>query len=60
VADPLDWPWSSGRVHAGLERPRIPIAESDLRAAFGGGADWRERYRARIEISQEGPREQAF
>ena len=60
VADPLDWPWSSARAHAGLERPRIPLAESDLRAAFGGGADWRERYRARIETSQEGPREQGF
>jgi hypothetical protein len=48
VIDPLDWPWSSARAHAGLERPRIPLAESDLRAAFGDYADWRERYRAQI------------
>src|SRR6266516_5931906 len=49
VDDPLDWPWSSARAHARLERPRIPLAEGDLRAAFGGGGDWRERYRARIQ-----------
>ena len=48
VTDPLDWPWSSARAHAGLEQPRIPLAESDLRAAFGDCADWRERYRAQI------------
>ena len=40
----LDWPWSSARAHAGFERPRIPIAESDLRAAFGSGKDWRREY----------------
>ena len=51
VDDPLDWPWSSARAHARLERPRIPLAEGDLRAAFGGGGDWRERYRARIQIA---------
>jgi putative transposase len=48
VTDPLDWPWSSARAHAGLDRPRIPLAESELRAAFGDCADWRERYRAQI------------
>ena len=48
VTDPLDWPWSSARAHAGVERPRIALDESDLRAAFGDCADWRERYRAQI------------
>jgi hypothetical protein len=49
VTDPLEWPWSSARAHAGLERPRIPLAESDLRAAFGDTDDWRERYRTTVE-----------
>ena len=53
VDAPLEWPWSSARAHARLERPRIPLAESDLRAAFGGGDDWRDRYRARIQIADE-------
>jgi putative transposase len=43
VRDPLAWPWSSARTHAGLERPRIPLAEEPLEAAFGGPA-WRENY----------------
>src|SRR5439155_13458344 len=45
VEDPLDWPWSSARSHAGLERPRIPLAEADVKAAFGNHADWRREYR---------------
>jgi len=53
VDDPLDWPWSSARAHAGLERPRIPLAESDLRAAFGGDNTWRERSRAQIQTAAE-------
>src|SRR5437763_1495823 len=51
VDEPLDWPWSSARAHARLERPRIPLADGDLRAAFGGGGGWRERYRARIQMA---------
>lgn len=51
VDAPLEWPWSSARAHARLERPRIPLAEGDLRAAFGGGGGWRERYRARIQMA---------
>jgi putative transposase len=43
VRDPLQWPWSSARAHAGLEPPRIPIAEDDLRVALGGVA-WRRKY----------------
>ena len=39
------------RAHAGLERPRIPLAESDLGAAFGDADNWRERYRAQIETA---------
>jgi putative transposase len=53
VDEPLDWPWSSARAHAGLERPRIPLAESDLRAAFGGDGSWRERYRVQIQTAAE-------
>ena len=53
VDDPLDWAWSSARAHAGLERPRIPLLESDLRAAFGGDNTWRERYRAQIQTADE-------
>jgi putative transposase len=51
VRDPLDWRWGSARAHAGLKRPRIPLLERDLRAAFGGGSDWRDRYRAHIDAS---------
>jgi putative transposase len=49
VRDPLAWRWSSARAHAGLEQPRIALAESDLRAVFGNGEDWRERYQDAIE-----------
>jgi len=51
VEDPLDWPWSSARAHAGLERPHIPLAEDDLRAAFGDDNDWRKRYRTQIDCA---------
>jgi REP element-mobilizing transposase RayT len=44
VRDPLDWPWSSARAHAGLARPRIALAESDLRAALAGHRDWRAEF----------------
>ena len=53
VAEALDWPGSSAPAHAGLERPRIPLAESDLRAAFGGRDDWRREYVAQIRASDE-------
>ena len=43
VRDPLAWPWSSARAHAGLEPPRIPLAENALQAAFGGDS-WRRNY----------------
>ena len=43
--DPLEWPWTSARAHAGLEKPRIPLAEADLGAAFGDGDHWRREYR---------------
>jgi hypothetical protein len=49
VHDPLAWPWGSTRAHAGFEQPRIPLAEADLRAAFGGPPLWRENYRIQIE-----------
>jgi REP element-mobilizing transposase RayT len=50
VESPFDWPWSSARAHAGLEKPRVPLSETDLRAAFGDANDWRDRYRAQIEV----------
>ena len=53
VEHPLDWPWSSTRAHAGLERPQIPLAEGDLRAAFGDGESWRERYRIQLETADD-------
>lgn len=53
VPDPLDWPWSSARAHAGLERPRIPLIESDLRAAFGDRDNWRHEYLAHIRTVDE-------
>jgi putative transposase len=53
VADPLDWPWSSARAHAGLERPRIPLAENDLRAAFGAHNNWRPNYLAYVRTRDE-------
>ena len=56
VTNPFDWRWSSASAHAGLERPHIPLSETDLRAAFGDGRDWRERYRELIEaFDVEGP-----
>jgi putative transposase len=48
VDDPLAWPWSSARAHAGLEPPRIPLLESDLRAAYGGRDNWRDNYREHL------------
>jgi REP element-mobilizing transposase RayT len=53
VNDPFDWPWSSARAHAGLERSRVPLAESDLRGAFGAGHAWRNHYREYIEAREE-------
>jgi REP element-mobilizing transposase RayT len=53
VDDPLDWPWSSARAHAGLERPRIPLAEDDLFAAFGATDSWRIRYHEQIQKEDE-------
>jgi REP element-mobilizing transposase RayT len=49
ASDPLDWPWSSARAHAGLDTTRIPLAEDALRAAFGDGDGWRELYRAFVD-----------
>jgi putative transposase len=51
VTDPLAWRWSSARAHAGLEQPRIPLTEGDLRAAFGAAEDWRDHYRRTIEAA---------
>jgi putative transposase len=40
---PFEWPWSSAAAHAGLTRPALPLAETELEVAFGG-ARWRDRY----------------
>ena len=48
VLDPLDWPWSSARAHAGLERPRVPLDESLLRSALDDDPQWRRQYRRLI------------
>jgi putative transposase len=53
VQDPLEWPWSSARAHAGLEPPRIPLAESDLRAAFGDRDGWRAEYVEHIRTAHD-------
>jgi putative transposase len=53
VHDPIDWPWSSARAHAGVERPPIPLAETDLQAAFGGRDDWRREYVAAIRVGDD-------
>jgi putative transposase len=53
VRDPLDWRWSSVAAHAGFERPRIPLTEIDLEAAFGGRDSWRREYLTQIRIPDE-------
>jgi putative transposase len=47
VRDPFDWPWGSARAHAALDPPRIPIAEEDLEAVFGGSG-WRRNYMTQV------------
>jgi putative transposase len=44
AATALEWPWSSARAHAGLQRPAIPLDETPLRAAFDDDPTWRQRY----------------
>jgi REP element-mobilizing transposase RayT len=53
VDDPLDWPWSSARVHAGIEPAPIPLNSDPLRAALGDSPHWRERYRELIQALTE-------
>ena len=48
VRDPLDWPWGSARVHAGLETPAIPLDERTLQGALDDDPQWRRRYRRLI------------
>ena len=52
VGDPLAWPWSSAPAHAGVEQARLPLAETDLRNAFGGEG-WRREYREQIRREDE-------
>jgi REP-associated tyrosine transposase len=58
VRDPLGWQWGSARAHAGLERPRIPLDEKDVHAAFGGTPNWRENYRTQIQCKTANDRQQ--
>jgi REP-associated tyrosine transposase len=53
VLDPLDWPWSSARAHAGLEPTAVPIHQRTLEAAFDDDPNWRERYRRLIRRTDE-------
>jgi putative transposase len=53
VSQPLDWPWGGARANAGLEGPRIPLDDEPLRAALGGGLDWRTRYAELLEAADE-------
>jgi REP-associated tyrosine transposase len=48
VLDPLDWPWSSARAHAGIDPPAIPLDERPLRDALDDNPAWRDRYRRLI------------
>jgi REP element-mobilizing transposase RayT len=58
VRDPLAWPWGSARAHAGLEPPALPLEEEDLRAAFGGTAEWRTSYRLQIALAAQAATEE--
>jgi putative transposase len=46
--DPLAWPWASSRTVAGLVPARLGLDLEQLRAALGGGRDWRRRYREHV------------
>jgi putative transposase len=48
VLDPLDWPWSSARAHAGIDPPAIPLDERPLRDALDDNPAWRDGYRRLI------------
>jgi hypothetical protein len=49
VDDPLAWPWSSARTHAGIEQATIPLNEQPLRNALDNSPRWRNRYAELIE-----------
>jgi putative transposase len=53
VRDPLAFSWSSAAAHAGKAKPVVPLAEDDLRAAFGEGQNWRERYRVYVRDDED-------
>jgi REP element-mobilizing transposase RayT len=53
VRNALAWRWGSARAHAGLERPHLPLTETDLEGAFGEGDDWRVRYRDYVTARDE-------
>jgi REP element-mobilizing transposase RayT len=46
--NPLAWPWASTRALADLAPARLSLDLEPLRAALGGGRDWRLRYRAYV------------
>jgi putative transposase len=49
VDDPLAWPWSSARVHAGLAPAPIPLDETPIFRLFDRDPKWRLHYRRLIE-----------
>jgi putative transposase len=49
VLDPLDWPWSSARAHAGVQPATIPLEHTPLRAALDDSPRWQQRYRELIQ-----------
>lgn len=51
VPQPLDWPWSSARSHAGLDTPAVQLSDKRLRGALGAQANWRKRYVAFIDAA---------
>ena len=50
---PLAWRWSSAAATAGVAVPALPLELEPLRAAVGAASNWRTRYRAFIEQSEE-------
>jgi putative transposase len=53
VDDPLAWPWSSTRAHAGIEADAIPLNHEPLRNALGGSQRWRQQYLELIQANDQ-------
>jgi putative transposase len=44
VLDPLDWPWSSAAIHAGVRDATIPLEHMPLRSSLGDHPHWQVHY----------------